>query len=52
MAVSALRTHLDAHQSNYATAGVTVLVEPRIPQDDALVCLLGVLETMHEEGEG
>ena len=23
-----------------------------LPQDDALVCLLGVLETMHEEGEG
>ena len=52
MAVAALRAHLDAHQTDYAAAGVTVLVEPRIPQDDALVCLLGVLETMHEEGEG
>src|SRR5882672_11306625 len=52
MAVAALRAHLDAHQADYAAAGVTVLVEPRIPQDDALVCLLGVLETMHEEGEG
>ena len=52
MAVAALRTHLDVHQTDYAAAGVTVLVEPRMPQDDALVCLLGVLETMHEEGEG
>jgi hypothetical protein len=52
MAVAALRAHLDAHQADYATASVTVLVEPRIPQDDALVCLLGVLETMHEDGEG
>jgi hypothetical protein len=52
MAVAALRAHLDAHQVDYVAAGVTVLVEPRIPQDDALVCLLGVLETMHEEGEG
>jgi hypothetical protein len=52
MAVAMLRTHFDAHQADYATAGVTVLVEPRIPQDDALVCLLGVLEIMHEEGEG
>jgi len=52
MAAAALRTHLDAHQADYAAAGVTVLVEPRVPQDDALVCLLGVLETMHEEGEG
>jgi hypothetical protein len=52
MAAAALRTHLDAHQADYAAAGVTVLVEPRALQDDALVCLLGVLETMHEEGEG
>jgi hypothetical protein len=52
MAVVALRTHLDAHQADYITAGVTVLVEPRMVQDDALICLLGVLETMHEEGEG
>jgi len=52
MAVESLRAHLNAHQTNYAAAGVTVLVEPRIAQDDALVCLLGVLETLHEEGAG
>src|SRR6476469_5015338 len=52
MAVAALHTHLDAHQTDYAAGGVTVLVEPRIPQDDVLTCLLGVLETMHVEGAG
>jgi hypothetical protein len=52
MATAALRAHLDAHHADYAAAGVTLLVEPLIPQDDEIVCLLGVFETMHEEGEG
>ncbi len=52
LATAALRAHLDAHQAEYAAAGVTLLVEPLVPQDDEIVCLLGVLETMHENGEG
>ena len=52
LATAALRAHLDAHQAEYAAAGVTLLVEPLVPQDDEIMCLLGVLETMHEEGEG
>jgi len=52
MATTALRAHLDAHQAEYAAAGVSLLVEPLVPQDDEIVCLLGVFETMHENGEG
>ena len=52
MATAALRAHFDAHQAESAAAGVWLLVEPLVPQDDEIVCLLGVLETMHEEGQG
>jgi len=52
MATTVLRAHLDAHQAEYAAAGVSLLVEPLVPQDDEIVCLLGVFETMHENGAG
>jgi hypothetical protein len=52
MALSALRAHLDARATKFAAAGVTLLVEPRIPQASEIVCLLGVFETMHEDGVG
>ncbi len=52
MALAALRAHLDAHQAAYDAAGVTLLVEPCIPEGDELACLLGVLETMHEDERG
>jgi hypothetical protein len=52
MALAALRAHLDAHAATYAAAGVTLLVEPRIAQADQIVQLLGVFETMHEDGAG
>lgn len=52
MAMAALRAHLDAHAAEFAAAGVTLLVEPCIPQEDEIACLLGVFETMHEDGLG
>lgn len=52
MALAALRAHLDAHKTTYATAGLTLLVEPCVPEGDALACLLGVFEAMHEDEHG
>jgi hypothetical protein len=52
MALAALRAHLDAHATVYAAAGVTLLVEPLVAQADQIVQLLGVFETMHEDGLG
>ncbi|MDQ2995502.1 MAG: hypothetical protein M3R61_00380, partial [Chloroflexota bacterium] len=42
MAAVALRTHLDAHHVHYVAAGVSLLIEPLVPQEDEIVQLLGV----------
>ncbi len=52
MALAALRAHLDAHRAAYDAAGVTLLVEPSLPEGDELACMLGAVETMHEDARG
>ncbi len=49
LAAAALRAHLDAHQTGYAAAGVTLFVEPLPEQHDGIICTFGLIETMHED---